>query len=183
MLLELQRTGEGRAVNVSGGGNITVANALADTQLNPNGKVDVINYEEHRTFPIITQFQILTSMFLQTIEWHRSVDDGHEAIKYHLLFRKWIPPTTFQVFNNHNTKDLEYGVKRFSMNTGKVGKVAHWLEFSVDALWKTQRYYGEVGGNIFLGLDGSSANEVHQEAVASVKRLLEGYIGGLYGII
>ena len=145
-------------------------------------KTNAINYEEHQTFPIITQFQILLNMYLQTIEWHRTVEDGQDVIKVHLLFRKWIPPTSFFVWNKP-TDDGEakiMGNTGYGFEKGKLGAARKWLEFGMDTTWKMMRMYGEVVGHYAIGSDGSTKEEIDQESLSSLNKLLVGYTGGLF---
>jgi len=178
MLIQLQKTGQGKEVNLTQG-NILQANALTDLTNKVGAKTNALNYEEHRTFPIITQFQIMSNMYLQTIEWHRSVEDGLDVIKYHLLFRKWFRPHRFEVFNSSTSPNLIEGAQSFSM-TSEVSE-GRW-EFALDSVWKTARTLGEVWGHIVLGSDGIPSQLVKREALYSIKKLVDGYGGGLFNL-
>ncbi len=144
-----------------------------------------MNYETHKTFPIITQFAILTDMYLQTIEWHRTVEDGQGVIKYHLLFRKWIPAESYKVFNPVIDKETGQLIKAssFTMNTGKLGIRSKQFEYTIDFIWKMMRMSGEIYGHMLIKSDGEKVWKLDQEAVGSMQRLVTSYSGKLFGIL
>lgn len=70
-----------------------------NTTTNPIINPGQVQYESHLTFPIITHSEVMLDMFLQTLEWHQTVEEGgRNVIKCHLLFRKHIDPTGYKTF-------------------------------------------------------------------------------------
>ena len=186
LLITLQSSSEAQEKNLlDAGATLNPAAFVTPPKDIIKAKNNMLNYEIHRTFPIITQFAIMTNMYLQTIEWHRSVEEGQDVIKYHLLFRKYVQGNEYHLFDplydpSDPTKLI--GAKAFSLSSGKVGTVGKWLEFSIDAIWKMMRMYGEIYGHMLIKSDGKESWEVDQEAVSSVDKLTTSYQGKLFGL-
>ena len=87
-------------------------------------------------------------MYLQTIEWHTTIEDGKNVIKVHLLFRKYYPTSAYKVFNA--VKDDEgniIGGSALELQES-FGSAKRWMEYSIDMIWKMMRVYGEINGRM-----------------------------------
>lgn len=145
----------------------------------------VLNYDVHKTFPIITRTAILFNMYLQTIEWHQSVQDGKGVIKVHLLFRKYFPTSAFKVMDEIWSEE-EGGVIIGGSSMEVVedyGMAKRWMEFTVDAIWKMTKLYGETHARMLIGDDGLPVHTIDRQAVSSMEKLVTSYSGKLLGII
>jgi len=180
-LITLQATSEGKQQSL-----LKLGSPIPEGQINIGDKITtkqgMLNYETHKTYPVITQFAILTDMFLQTIEWHRTIEDGQDVIKYHLIFRKWIPPVEFSVFGEKTEDGELISAKSFELHSGEMGKMRKKLEFTIDFIWKMIRMSGEIYGHLLINSDGSQSWELDQQGVSSMTSLVTSYQGKLFGI-
>jgi len=162
-------------VTVTGVGNYT--GVLTDKK--------ILNYDVHKTFPIITRTGVLFNMYLQTIEWHQSVEDGKGVIKVHLLFRKYFPTSGFKVMDAiWSEEDGGVIIGGSSMEViENYGMAKRWMEFTVDAIWKMNKYFGEINGRMLIGDDGQPVHVIDRQAQSSVDKLITSYSGKLFGII
>lgn len=95
------------------------------------------NYESHNVFPIITQSEILLNMYLQTIEWHHSIEEGgYNTIKVHLLFRKHVEPKGYKILEGEDGPYPDV--------VAKTPIEADRIENCVDTIWKVIQTYGDV---------------------------------------
>jgi len=136
-----------------------------------------VMYESHRTFPIITQTMVILDMFLQTIEWHSSVEDGIEVVKYTLLFRKHIEPRGWRSVSGEKKKAALFYDDSITKRQRE--------ETMFDMMWKTMRTGSELfRGAMFGGID---SREINREAVSTIpytvdiKKMLDGFNLELYG--
>lgn len=183
-LVQLQKEGEAKQKNISASKEakqyVETAGAGAWEGIPTDKKV--LNYDVHKTFPVITRNSILFSMYLQTIEWHQSVEEGMEIIKVHLLFRKYFPTTAFKVFNPI-TDDEGNFIGGSGLEVGEsYGMARRWLEFTVDAIWKMNQLYGEWHGRMLVGDDGQTRHIIDRQAVSSTTKLITSYSGKLFGL-
>jgi len=181
LLIRLQKEGEARQETLAD--NLTYLGQVVTHSDVTRTESRRLNYETHRTFPIITETHIILDMYIQTIEWHRSVEDGKNVIKYHLLFRKYYPSTGYKVFNPIPTlfdEDPSAG-SGFELHD-KWGRWRRWAEYSMDGIWKMIRFYGEIYGHLIIGNDGSTKEEMDKQAVNDVNKLVGSYVGSMYGL-
>jgi hypothetical protein len=184
-LIQLQKEGMSSKKNI--GLNPDAKVSLPSTG-NYSGQLTnkkVLNYDVHNTFPIITRTAILFNMYLQTIEWHQSVDDGKGAIKVHLLFRKYFPTSAFKVMDEIWSEE-EGGVIIGGSSMEVVedyGMAKRWMEFVVDGIWKMTKLYGETHARMLVGADGLAKHEIDQQAVSSMEKLVTSYSGKFLGIL
>jgi len=145
----------------------------------------ILNYDVHKTFPIITRTGVLFNMYLQTIEWHQSVEDGKGVIKVHLLFRKYFPTSGFKVLDEiWSEEDGGVIIGGSSMEVIEdYGMAKRWMEYTVDAIWKMNKYFGEINGRMLIGDDGQTVFDIDRQAQSSVDKLITSYSGKLFGII
>ena len=112
-------------------------------------------YPSNVTFPIITQTDIMLDMYLQTIEWHHSIETGGlKFINYHMLFRKYVEPKDVKLFDGKRVLDpkpAEASRRR--------------LEAALDLAWKM----GRIGVESFRVMiaDGKPSVEWNSEAIYS----------------
>lgn len=184
LLLKLQKDGEGFVTDLSKYSGIvfdpTAPPASAEVQ---KSEKQQLNYEEHRTLPLVTRTHIMLNMYLQTIEWHRSVEDGQDTIKYHLLFRKHIPSTAWRAFNPQKyTNDEGKPVAGAGYQLlDQRAQARRWLEFSLDLAWKIARTVGEVHLHMLINSGGQQEHEVHQ-GFQDVSNVVTGYQGKILGV-
>jgi len=181
-LVGLQGEGSGQIKNVSAT-DIPVIPTNAGLSEAENKPHKVLNYEVHRTFPVITKNHILLNMYLQTIEWHQSVEDGKNVIKVHLLFRKYFPTGAYKVFNAKKDKEGNIIGGSGLELVEKFGGAKRWMEFAIDAVWKMMRMYGEIYGRMLIGDDGQEIHKIDQEAMSSMSKMVTSYSGKFLGIL
>ena len=182
-LITLQQEGEASTKNINFDNVKEIMTSNAGLSESENKPHKLLNYEVHKTFPIITKNHILLNMYLQTIEWHQSVEEGKNVIKVHLLFRKYFPTGAYKIFNP--VKDNEGNIVAGSglELVEKYGNAKRWMEFTVDAIWKMMRVYGEIYGRMMIGDDGKQVHEIDQEAASSMSKMVTSYSGKFLGII
>jgi len=182
MLVELQKEGKGKTINLSQSNMPVFAEGVpAAIEEMTTAAKGQLNYEIHQTFPIITQFQILTDMYLQTVEWHRGIEDGQEMIRYHLLFRKYFPTNVWRAFNPLGDESEPLTSSKFKVySLGR--KNRQWIESGIDALWKTYKMFGEIYPHLALQSDGKNVAHIDREALSNTKRLVLSYSGKLLGL-
>jgi len=192
ILVQLQKEGQGRAINL--GKKIAGAISMPYMPIFSEGAPAAIeemetaakgqlNYEIHNTFPIITQFQILTDMYLQTMEWHRAIENGQEVIKYHLLFRKYFPTNVWRAFNPIGDPEEENPIAASKFKVYTLGrKYRQWIEIAIDGLWKTWKMFGEIYPHLALQTDGRNVVDIDKEALFNFKLLSISYAGKLFGL-
>ena len=124
-------------------------------------------------------------MFLQTIEWHRSVEDGVDIIKYSLLFRKYEEPNKWIAFEPiWKNSDPNSGILE-KVNTAVPKSVIKWykrLEFWLDFIWKMKGFLGELFPRALIGHDLIDKSYIDQEALSDVTRVVTSYQAGLLGM-
>jgi len=184
VLVQLQKEGEGKAINLSQSNMPVFAEgapaAIEELETAAKGQ---LNYEIYKTFPIITQFQILTDMYLQTVEWHRAIEDGQELIRYHLLFRKYFPTNVWRAFNPLDIEDESEPLTSSKFKVYSLGrKNRQWIEAGIDAMWKMWKMFGEIYPHLALQSDGKNVVKIDREALRNYKRLSISYAGKLLGI-
>jgi len=173
LLQALQTRGEQRLEEIK---NIATADA-GQLDIQPAGAKEAKPmYEVHETFPIITRTSIMLDMYLQTIEWHQSVDEGVDCIKYHLLFRKYIEPYGWQALS---TDDND--VKKFNTNYRKLLSERRRLELLYDVVWKTIRMGIETARGAWTG--GKSGKDWFKETYAYAPMLALSGTSSLLSII
>jgi len=177
-LLRLQNLGEAELKELAfkEPGSISTINVRRSDIIQREKEKPVI-YESHKTFPIITQTAILLDMFLQTIEWHSSVEDGINVIKYTLLFRKHIEPK--------NWKSLTGEKNKVALTYDESFLKRQREEAMFDLNWKIARMGSELYRGSFFG--GLSSFEINREAVSTIpygldlKKLVDGINIDLFG--
>jgi len=183
-LAQLQKEGQSIKKNITLSKNALVEDVVAGTSTAEVVDKKVLNYDVHNTFPVITRTAILFNMYLQTIEHHRSVEDGKGVIKVHLLFRKYFPTTAFKVLNPIWDTENNVVIGGSALELGEnYGMAKRWLEFTVDAIWKMTKMYGEMYGRMLIGDDGQPRHIIDRQAVSSIDKLMTSYSGKLLGII
>lgn len=126
-------------------------------------------YESHFTVPIITQSEILLDMYLQTIEWHHTIDEGgYDIIKYHLLFRKHIEPKNY-FFDEENKRAY------IDINAGKLSTSAERRrkEAMIDTIYKIIKIFGPYGKAVIFGGEEEVRNIIGNNSYAVSFRSLE----------
>lgn len=181
--IALQRDGTAETQNVNLTGLPVKPSGSNNSQME-NKAHKLLNYDVHRTFPIITKNHIILSMYLQTIEWHQSVQDGKNVIKVHLLFRKYLPTSAYKIFNpvvDTVTGETTGGSGLELIE--KFGMAKRWMEFAVDSVWKMMRMHGELYGRMMIGDDGQEVHMIDQQAVSSMDKMITSYSGKLLGVL
>lgn len=184
-LAQLQVEGMSKKQNIGLTSDATISIAGVGDYAGELADKKVLNYDVHKTFPIITRTAILFNMYLQTIEWHQSVEDGKGVIKVHLLFRKYFPTSAFKVVDAIWSEE-EGGVVIGGSSMEVVedyGMAKRWMEFTVDAIWKMSKMMGEIFGRMLIGADWYEVHQIDRQAVSSMDKLVTSYSGKLLGII
>lgn len=182
-LITLQKEGSSTIKNVNESTLNKIDTAVQSVQEGSKTENNLLNYEVHNTFPVITRNHILLNMYLQTIEWHQSVEDGRNVIKVHLLFRKYFPTTAFVVFNPiKDDEDKLIGGPKMGLKE-QFGHAKRWMEYTIDTIWKMMRLKGEIYGRMLIGDDGQETHIIDQQAVSSMDKLVTSYSGKFLGII
>lgn len=118
--------------------------SLAEISKNPSETTkvstrEIHSFEYHKTFPIITQIDILLNMFLQTFHFKYAVENGQRIVTYTAIFRKYLKPSKFFAGKvSKKTKTVK--MRQFS------GETAFFKikEEFIDGLWKTWQSISET---------------------------------------
>lgn len=150
---------------------------LGGTASQPADAITGKTYQTHKTFPVVTQTDILLKMFLQTVNWHQDVDEGgNKVIHYHLLFRKHIEPKGYKRISETSTNP------KFSISFDGSRTEVQRNERYVNLLWKTIQFteesmYGFFQGTsedlladpYFKGVDNILLNSISNGLTANVE--------------
>ena len=184
LMVKLQKDGEGFVTDLGSKEGVvfdsTAPPAQAEIQ---KSEKQQFNYEEHRTLPLVTRTHVMLNMYLQTLEWHRSIEDGQDIIKYHLLFRKHVPSTAWRAFNPQKYTDDE-GKPRAGAGYQLLdsrAQVRRWLEYSLDMAWKLERTMGEAYLHMMINSGGNREVDTNKR-FAEVGAVLTGYQGNMLGV-
>ena len=137
-LLSLQQRGEERLKELEALNQDKVNISVNENIPKNKNKSTVEMYAKHETFPIITQTSIMLDMYLQTIEWNESVENGTQCIKYHLLFRKYIEPKGWEAMSP-DKKDMNMYNELYN----ETYSVRRRKELYYDIAWKAKKMIGE----------------------------------------
>lgn len=189
MLIWLQESGEAITKNITlsnlDSGGLLQSTKSIDEATN-TGSSKLLNYEVHRTFPIITDFSIMLNMYLQTIEWHREVIGGQEIIKYHLLFRKWIAPTSYKPFEPRYVNGVNVAAGKYKFEYYKT-KTRAWIEYGIDLAYKLNQMGKEIYFRMAIGIDDKSAKDLDQESIngynMNIQSSVKSYTGKVLGLV
>jgi len=184
LLVKLQKDGEGFVTNLSNKSGIVFETMAppAQGEIQKSTKQH-FNYEEHKTMPLVTRTHVMLNMYLQTIEWHRSIEDGIDVIKYHLLFRKHVPSTAWRAFNPQkytNDEGKPLAGAGYQLLDSRA-QVKRWLEYSLDLAWKVARTFGEAYLHMMIDNDGSREVDINKN-YESIPHVLTAYQGNLFGV-
>lgn len=175
-LLILQERGEKQLETIEEGelqtfidenSDITAAEAKSAAQDTIKNAGGLLEYEEHRTFPLITQFDIIFNMYLQTIEWHRNIEEGTEVINVHLIFRKWEPKGNIKIFDPESSRRKVYQYPSHSARVRRLLPIMYrfgrFIEESFEGGFRNDLFIEEMRQAHLpeLGLDPEELMDIH----------------------
>jgi len=173
VLLGLQYKGKGSLENINNLTGIsagTLSDGISSVTLTKEEE-----YEHHATIPVITQTDISLDLYIQTLEWHQTVDTGGEKIvNYSILFRRYVEPDAIQIFD----------AKKEIVTYGSTLSERLRNEAMIDMFWKTSKIATEVIRVEFF--DGKYTNRLNREAVytdpyiSSIQSLTQGAASEMY---
>jgi len=94
----------------------------------------------HKTFPIITETKIYTSMYLETLRYTEDVKLGREVYVIDLAFREFIPPTHVQYYTGDKKKKRGYFATWLS---DEERDAMRRIDLTINALWATRSVLSE----------------------------------------